>query len=177
VLGAPALDPLPPGREARRVRSERAVLDREPGEDVARVAHNRDVRGDVLRDLGRIDVDVHELRARGELGQLAGHAVVEARADRDDQVGLVHRVVRAPRAVHSEHAEPLLVRRRERPEAHQRARHRQPVARRQLHELGRGVGVDHAAARVDHRPAGVGERLGGQADLLRVALGGRLVAG
>ena len=34
-----------------------------------------------------------------------------------------------------------------------------------------------AAAGVDHRPARVGERLGGEADLLRVALGGRLVAG
>ena len=39
--------------------------------------------------------------------QLAGDAVVEAGADRADQVGLVHRVVGRARAVHAEHAQPL----------------------------------------------------------------------
>ena len=48
---------------------------------------------------------------------------------------------------------------------------------RQLGQLGDGVGADHAAAGVDHRPPRVGERLGGEADLLLVALGRRLVAG
>ena len=62
---------------------------------------------DVLRDLGRVDVDVDELGVRRELGELAGDAVVEAGADRDDQVGLVHRVVGGAGAVHAEHAEPV----------------------------------------------------------------------
>ena len=93
-----------------------------------RVADDRDVRRDVLGDLRRVDVDVDELGPRGELGQLAGDAVVEAGADGHDQVGLVHRVVGRARAVHAEHAQPLLVRRRERAEAHQRAGDRQPVA-------------------------------------------------
>jgi hypothetical protein len=44
--------------------------------------------GDVLGDLRRVDVDVDELRPRRELAQLAGDPVVEAGADRDDQVGL-----------------------------------------------------------------------------------------
>ena len=66
--------------------------------------------GTFLRDLGRVDVDVDELRARGELAELAGDAVVEAGADREDQVGLVHRVVGRAGAVHAEHAEPLRVR-------------------------------------------------------------------
>src|SRR5919206_233322 len=90
----------------------------------ARVAHDRDVGGDVLGDLGRVDVDVDELRARGELAELAGDAVVEAGADRADEVRLVHRVVRRARAVHAEHAEPLRVRGREAAEAVQRAGHR-----------------------------------------------------
>jgi hypothetical protein len=42
---------------------------------------DRDVGRHVLGDLGRVDVDVDELGARGELRQLAGDAVVEARAD------------------------------------------------------------------------------------------------
>jgi hypothetical protein len=40
----------------------------------------------VLGDLGRVDVDVDELRARRELAELAGDAIVEARADGTDQV-------------------------------------------------------------------------------------------
>ena len=47
-----------------------------------RVADDRDVGGDVLGDLGRVDVDVDELGARRELAQLAGDPVVEAGADR-----------------------------------------------------------------------------------------------
>ena len=46
-----------------------------------------------------------------------------------DQVGLVHRVVRGARAVHAEHAEPLLVVGREGAEAHQRAGDREAVRR------------------------------------------------
>ena len=44
---------------------------------------------------------------RGELGELAGDPVVEAGADRDDQVGVVHRVVGGAGAVHAEHPEPV----------------------------------------------------------------------
>ena len=133
--------------------------------------------GDVLGDLGRVDVDVDELRGWGELAQLAGDPVVEAGADRDDQVGLVHRVVGRPGAVHAEHAEPLRVRRREATEAHQRAGDREVVGCGQLAQLLGRAGVDHAAARVEDGPLRVGEGLGGDSDLLDVALGVGLVAG
>ena len=66
---------------------------------------------------------------------------------------------------------------RERAQAHQRAGHGQLVREAEVAELLRGLGVDHAAAAVDHRPARVGERLRGQPDLLGVALRGGLVAG
>jgi hypothetical protein len=81
------------------------------------------------------EVDVDELRPRGELGELAGDAVVEASAHRADQIGLVHRVVGRARAVHAEHAEPLVVRRGEPAEAHQRAGDREAVRQAQLGEL------------------------------------------
>src|SRR4029077_576454 len=61
-------------------------------------------------------------------------------------------------------------------EAHQRARDREAVAADELDELGRGVRVDDASARVDHGALRGGERLRGLAYLLLVAVGARLVA-
>src|SRR5262249_10805446 len=49
------------------------------------------------------------------------------------------------------------------------------VGEAELPELLGGIGVDHTAAGVDHRALRVGERLGGDPDLLDVALGGGLV--
>ena len=63
-------------------------------------ADDRDLRVADLPDLGRIDVEMDHLRARRERRHLAGDAVVEARADRDHEVGLVQRPVRELRAVH-----------------------------------------------------------------------------
>ena len=60
------------------------------------------------------------LRARREGVEPPGHAVVEARADADHHVAVVHGVVGLVGAVHAEHAEPLRVGRREGAEAHQR---------------------------------------------------------
>src|SRR5437588_107420 len=82
-------DPSPPLLQARRVGGQRAVLGRQPRQDVLRVADDRDVRRNVLGDLGGIDVDVDELGAGRELCELAGDAVVEPGADGDDEVGLV----------------------------------------------------------------------------------------
>ena len=59
----------------------------------------------VLVDLRRIDVDVDDLAVLGELADLAGHAVVEAHAERQQQVGLVDGVVGVDGAVHAEHVQ------------------------------------------------------------------------
>ena len=64
AVGAPAVDPLPPGVEPRRVA---LVGRRDRGQRALRAADDRHVGGDVLADLGRVDVDVHDLGARGEL--------------------------------------------------------------------------------------------------------------
>ncbi len=117
---APQTDPRPPLLQARRVGFERAVLGSQPRQDVGRVTDDRDVGRYVLGDLGWVDVDVDELRPRGELRELAGDPVVEAGADRDDQVRLVHRVIGRARPVHAEHPQPLLVRSGERAQSHRR---------------------------------------------------------
>ena len=67
------------------------------------VADDRQVGGLVLVDLRRIDVDVDDLAVLGELAHLAGHAVVEADAEGQQQVGVVDGVVGVDGAVHAEH--------------------------------------------------------------------------
>src|SRR5204863_6520397 len=57
-------------------------------EDAARVAEEREVGEAVLPDLRFVDVEVDDAGLRSEGGELAGDPVVEARADRDDQVAL-----------------------------------------------------------------------------------------
>src|SRR3712207_8575395 len=54
---------LPPAVQPRGVGLQRAVLAGELGQDLLGVAHDRDVGGDVLRDLRRVHVDVDELGA------------------------------------------------------------------------------------------------------------------
>ena len=78
-----------------------------------------DVDLDVLVDRGRVDVDVDLLRAGRERVEPAGDAVVEARADADHHVAVVHRPVGLVGAVHAEHAEPLRIGGRKGAEPHQ----------------------------------------------------------
>ena len=71
----------------------------------ARVPDDGDLHGDVARDGGRVDVDVHHRGVRGELGEVPGGAVVEPGADGEQQVAVLHRRVRRVGAVHADHAE------------------------------------------------------------------------
>ena len=62
--------------------------------------------------------------ARGEARQVPRHAVVEARAHRDQAVALLHRVVGVGTAVHAEHVQRLGVVLVERAQPQQRRRAR-----------------------------------------------------
>ena len=98
------------------------------------------------------------LRVRRELRRLAGDAVVEARAERDQEVAVLDRVVGERRAVHAEHAHRQRMRGVERADAHQRRDDRDAeLDARTRAALGRAVGVDHAAAGVDQRPLRLAE--------------------
>src|SRR5690606_24792589 len=92
----------------------------EPGQDVAQVPDDRHVSLDQLRDLCRVDVDVDDGGVRGEAADLTGHAVIEAQARTEDQVAVRYRPVGRDRAVHSRHADELLISGRVRPDAHER---------------------------------------------------------
>ena len=105
-----------------------------------------------------------------ERRELARHAVVEPRADRDENVARVHREVRPLRPVHARPAEMQLVRLRERALAHQRRHDRERPGLGEPRELGAGVAVERPAADVEHRLAGVRDRARRLADLQRVDL-------
>ena len=71
----------------------------------ADVADDRHVGAPHLAELGGIDVDVNDLGVGCERRDLARDAVVEARPERDEQIGVLHRRDRGVVAVHARHAE------------------------------------------------------------------------
>ena len=66
-----------------------------------------------------------------ELRRHARDAVVEARAERDQEIAVVDGVVRERRAVHAEHAHRQRMRRVDAAESHQRRHHGNARTRRQ----------------------------------------------
>ena len=142
-----------------------------------KVADNGDLHLADLADLGRVDVDMDDFGVRGELGELAGHAVGEARAACDDQVGLGHGKVCVLRAVHAHGTDVERVGSGERALAHKGGDHGQLQRVRQLDQLIGGAGADHAAADVEHGALGALDALDRRADLLSVAAVGGAIRG
>jgi hypothetical protein len=95
----------------------------------------------------------------GEVRRVADHAVVEARADGEQHVAVLHRHVGFEGAVHAGHAEELPVARRVGAQAHQGVGDRKAEEARELGQLLGRVGQDHAAAGVDHRALGFEQQL------------------
>ena len=83
---------------------------------------------------------------------LAGHPVIEAHADREQQVGFVDGVVRIHRAVHAEPFEGKRVRLGKAADAHQRGRHVESACARRIRcNSADASPLDDAAAAVNHR--------------------------
>ncbi len=116
IARPPLLDLGPPGLQ--RLLVQLALLRLPQLEDgaqrLAGVGDDRQVDHDVLVDRGGVDVDVDLLGVGRELVQPPGHAVVEARADVQHDVAVVHRQIGFVGSVHAQHAEELRLARRER---------------------------------------------------------------
>ena len=115
VLLAPLVDLRPPRRERLDVGLGRRLADLRDQllQHVLDVADDRHVDPDALGDRRRVDVDVDDLALdRREVLRVADDAVVEAGADGEQDVAVLHRHVRFVGAVHAEHAEELRVARR-----------------------------------------------------------------
>ena len=180
VARPPAVDLAPPRLQRLEIGARLPGL---PHPDqllqrVAGIAHDRQIDPHVLVDRAGIDIDVDLLGMGRELGKLAGDAIVEARADIDQHVAVIHRQVGFVGAVHAQHAEELLVRRGKRAESHQGvgdgiAGHVDELGE----QLGRlRPGIDHAAAGVEDRLLGIGDQLDGLLDLRMLGLDLRTVA-
>lgn len=114
---------------------------------------------------------------RRELGDLAGHAVREARANGDEKVALGDGHVGVLGAVHAHGAEVERVGAAHGTLAHEGGHHGDLHALGKLGELGAGVAGHDAAAGVEQRPLGLLNELGGLLDLARVAAVSGFVAG
>ncbi len=123
----------------------------QPAERVLHVAHDRQFHDLVLVDLRLVEVDVDDRPVLGELGDFARHAIVEPHADGEQQVGLVHRIVRVHGAVHAEPFQRKRMRLGEAADAHERGRHGDLRPLHELQQLGRRVAGNHAAAHIEHR--------------------------
>ncbi len=117
------------------------------------------------------------LRARREGAELARDTVVEARANIDHHIAIVHRHVGFVGAVHAEHAEPVLARCRIGAKAHQRRSDWNVGERHEFPQKLRGgdAGIDDAAAGIEDRPLGRGDELDGSADSILVGLDARAI--
>ena len=132
----------------------------------------------VLVDRGAVDIDVDLLRSWREGVDPAGDAVVEARADADHHVAIVHGVVGLVGAMHAEHAEPLLVGGGISAEPHQG---RGDGIAGHAHEFAQSLarlrpGIDDAAAGVEDRALGIGDEVDGGRDRALVAVDLRPIA-
>ena len=104
-------------------------------QDLPQIADEGHIHFDVLVDFRGIDLHL-DLLGLGRVGlQVAGHAVVKAHAQGDQQVGILDRVVHPGFAVHAHHAEIQRVGGGKRPEAEQRQRDGNARALRQLANL------------------------------------------
>ena len=108
---------------------------------------------DDLADLGGVDVDVNLLGLPRVGPDVAGDAIVEAHAERDQEVGFLNRGIDPRFAVHAHHAEVERVRRRERADAEQRHRDRNAGALRELANERHRAREQDAVTGKDHRPA------------------------
>src|SRR5690606_25554253 len=125
-----------------------------------------------LADLGGVDVDVGDGGARAEFGDLAGGAIVEARADGEDEVGLFEEVVGAAGGVHAEHAHVERVVVGQGAESHGRGDGGRVEAMGEFAGEAGAVGRDDAAAEVEGGALRLGQHGGERVDAV-VGDGGR----
>ena len=180
VARAPAIDFGPPGLEMLIVAGG---LFRFPclGDFFQRqrgVGQDRHIDPHVLVDRRGIDIDLDFFRVGREGRQPARHAIVEARADRDHHIAIVHRHVGFVHAVHADHADRQFVGAGKTAQPHQRLRAGETGQAHQLAErLGRGrTRIHHAAADIEERLLGLRHQLHRRRDRAGVGLGLRTIA-
>ena len=146
-------------------------------DDESTVADDRHVGPAHLALLGWIDVDMDDLGFLRERIHAAGDAVVEARTERDQQVGALHRRDGGRGAVHARHAEAQRVIVGERAARHERGDDGDLRHLGEFAQCARRARLQHAAAHVQHGALGAQDQLRGFLDHAGVTLDVGFVAG
>ena len=97
---------------------------------------------------------MNDLGLRAELVDLAGHPIVEAGADGDQHVAVMHGHVGFIGAVHAQHADELPVGGRVGAQSHQRVGDRIAEQLGEFDQFRRPFAQNHSTAGIDHRPLG-----------------------
>ena len=126
VAGTPLLNRLPP--IAQRVVILRFLVLRQQlqhlNQHLLGIADDRNIGVHRFGDRGRIDIDVQHSGVRAIFSEIIRGAIVEAHADGENHVGMVHGFVGFIGAVHAEHADALTMGAGEGAQSHQAAGHR-----------------------------------------------------
>ena len=124
------------------------------------VADQRQVHVHVLVDLGLVDFNVDLAGVRGVVLQIAGHPVVEAHPEGQQQVGFLDGLVDEGLAVHAHHAQVERVVGWEAAQPQQGHRDRGVGTLGKLLQLGPGSAHQHAPPRQNDRVFGRLDHLG-----------------
>ncbi len=81
---------------------------------VGEIANHWQLAGSHAIELCGINFKVDDLRIRGKARGIAGHAIIQARSENHQQIGLVQRDVGRARSMHSHHAQVIRALRRNR---------------------------------------------------------------
>src|ERR1700739_787336 len=130
-------------------------------ENFAGVADKCSVYRNVFVNFGAIDFDVNFAGALGVGAQIAGDAIIEAHADRDQQIGFLNGVIDPGFAVHAHHAEIERIAGREAADAQKRHGNVELPGANELLERPHGAGDHDAVSGKNQRALGGIEQFDG----------------
>ena len=160
-FGAPAVELGEVGGPA--LRSDLGHERDQGGQHAFDVAHDRDLDGHVLADLGRVDVDVNDPGVRRESRHVSGHTIVEAHPEGDQQVRRLDGAIGVFPAVHPHEAEAERIRLVHGADAQERVSDRDLGLLGQFPQFFGGVRDQDAVAGQDDRAFGPGRSPGPRA--------------
>ena len=137
------------------------------GQDLIHVALQRNVRAAQFIQFGRVDIDVNDAGVRREGVELAGDAIVEARADGNQQIAGLNRQIRRFSTVHAQHAEINLAFAIGAAETFQRGDHGNAGFLRHGAQRRHRLRHTHAAADIEHRLVRLRHQRARRFDMLR----------
>ena len=152
ILFAPDLNSFTPFGEALGEVSVGPLGEKfiEVAQGEADIGEDGEVDDFIFVEFGGIDIDVDDGGFLGEFGNFTGDAVVEADAEGEEEITLIHGVVGVDGAVHPEPFEGLRIVFWEAADAHEGGGDGNSSGAGEFKEVGFGAGGDDASADIEH---------------------------